>query len=174
MFLIRISPASIARLQLVQKAANRFLTSTSKREHITSILTSLYWLAVCLQIHLTFLFLFFFACLFVLFLWFYVLQIGTICGCSSKTVESFAIAHETCSFIFKSFLKTLFYFLTFDLVSFVDYEFYVPLLCAFIITFYSLYASLELLLSGLFLSYRFGFVVWSDLFFFKCFIKKVI
>lgn len=89
-------------------------------------------------------------------------------------MESFAIAHETSSFIFESFLKTLFYFLTFDLVSFVDYEFYVPLLCAFIITFYSLYASLELLLSGLFLSYRFGFVVWSDLFFFKCFIKKVI
>lgn len=162
MFLIRISPASTARLQLVQKAANRFLTGTSKRGRITSILTSLYWLAVCLQIHLTF---FFSACLFVWFLWFYVLQIGTICGCSSKTVESFAIAHETCSFIFKSFLKTLFYFLTFDLVSFVDYEFYVPLLCAFIITFYSLYASLELLLSGLFLSYRFGFVGWSDLFF---------
>ena len=38
------------RLQLVQNAAARFLTGTSRREHITPVLSSLHWLPVHFRI----------------------------------------------------------------------------------------------------------------------------
>ena len=43
---IGIDQASLKRLQLVQNAAARLLTSTRKRDHITPVLASLHWLPV--------------------------------------------------------------------------------------------------------------------------------
>ena len=43
---VGLSQSSISRLQLVQNAAVRFLTNTSRREHITPVLSSLHWLPV--------------------------------------------------------------------------------------------------------------------------------
>ena len=48
--LIGIDQASLRRLQLVQNAAARLLTSTKKREHITPVLASLHWLPVKFRI----------------------------------------------------------------------------------------------------------------------------
>ena len=47
---VGLSQSSISRLQLVQNAASRFLTSTSRREHIASVLSSLHWLPVRFRI----------------------------------------------------------------------------------------------------------------------------
>ena len=47
---VGLSHSSISRLQLVQKAAARFLTGTSRREHITPVLPSLHWLPVRFRI----------------------------------------------------------------------------------------------------------------------------
>ncbi|XP_032366676.1 LOW QUALITY PROTEIN: uncharacterized protein LOC116685831 [Etheostoma spectabile] len=47
---VGLSQSSISRLQLVQNAAARFLTSTSRREHITPVLSSLHWLPVRFRI----------------------------------------------------------------------------------------------------------------------------
>ena len=46
-----VSASSIARLQLVQNAAARLLTGTSKYEHISPILASLHWLSVHFRSH---------------------------------------------------------------------------------------------------------------------------
>lgn len=43
---VGVSQASLGRLQLVQNAAARLLTSTNRREHITPVLKSLHWLPV--------------------------------------------------------------------------------------------------------------------------------
>lgn len=51
-FFVGISQASVACLLVVQKAAARFLSGASKREHITPILASLHWLPVHLQIQI--------------------------------------------------------------------------------------------------------------------------
>ncbi len=48
---VGVSPASIARLQLVQNAAARLLTKAHRREHISPILASLHWLTVCYRIY---------------------------------------------------------------------------------------------------------------------------
>ena len=45
-----IASASLARLQLVQKAAARLLTGTRRWDHITPVLTSLHWLPVKFRI----------------------------------------------------------------------------------------------------------------------------
>ncbi len=42
----KINQSFLSCLQLVQNAAARFLTSAKKREHITSILSTLHWLPV--------------------------------------------------------------------------------------------------------------------------------
>lgn len=47
---VGLSQSSIGRLQLVQNAAARFLTSTSRREHISPVLSSLHWLPVRFRI----------------------------------------------------------------------------------------------------------------------------
>ena len=47
---VGLSQSSISRLQLVQNAAARFLTGTSRREHITPVLSSLHWLPVRFRI----------------------------------------------------------------------------------------------------------------------------
>ena len=47
---VGLSHSSISRLQLVQNAAARFLTGTSRREHITPVLSSLHWLPVHFRI----------------------------------------------------------------------------------------------------------------------------
>lgn len=47
---VGLSQGSIARLQLVQNAAARFLTNTPKRVHITPVLYSLHWLPVQFRI----------------------------------------------------------------------------------------------------------------------------
>lgn len=46
-----VSGSSLARLQMVQNAAERFLTGTRKYEHISPILASLHWLPVQFRIH---------------------------------------------------------------------------------------------------------------------------
>uniref|UniRef100_A0A8C6LWY4 Reverse transcriptase domain-containing protein n=1 Tax=Nothobranchius furzeri TaxID=105023 RepID=A0A8C6LWY4_NOTFU len=45
-----ISSSTLARLQLVQNAAARFLTGTRQREHITPVLANLHWLPIHLRI----------------------------------------------------------------------------------------------------------------------------
>ena len=47
---VGLAQSSISRLQLVQNAAARFLTGTSRREHITPVLSSLHWLPVRFRI----------------------------------------------------------------------------------------------------------------------------
>lgn len=47
---VGLSQSLISRLQLIQNAAARFLTGTSRREHITPVLSSLHWLPVCFRI----------------------------------------------------------------------------------------------------------------------------
>ncbi len=46
-----ISKAQIARLQLVQNAASRFLLKKKKRDHATPLLKALHWLPVQFRIH---------------------------------------------------------------------------------------------------------------------------
>ena len=53
---VGLSHSSISRLQLVQNAAARFLTGTSRREHITPVLSSLHWLPVRFRIDFKLLF----------------------------------------------------------------------------------------------------------------------
>lgn len=48
---VGLDQSSIQRLQLVQNAAARLLTSTRKTEHITPVLRSLHWLPVCQRIN---------------------------------------------------------------------------------------------------------------------------
>uniref|UniRef100_A0A8C6KP73 Reverse transcriptase domain-containing protein n=1 Tax=Nothobranchius furzeri TaxID=105023 RepID=A0A8C6KP73_NOTFU len=48
--LFGISFSTLARLQLVQNAAARFLTGTRQREHITPVLANLHWLPIHLRI----------------------------------------------------------------------------------------------------------------------------
>lgn len=47
---IGLSQTSLSHLQLVQNAAARFLTSTSRRAHITPVLATLHWLPVRFRI----------------------------------------------------------------------------------------------------------------------------
>lgn len=47
---VGLDKRSLRRLQLVQNAAARLLTSTKKRDHITPVLASLHWLPVCCRI----------------------------------------------------------------------------------------------------------------------------
>lgn len=56
--LIRISQAFLFRQQLVQNAAARSLTGTSKRGHITPVLVSLHWFLVKFWIHFKIIYLF--------------------------------------------------------------------------------------------------------------------
>ena len=46
-----LSKASLNRLQMVQNAAARLLTRSSRMTHITPILRSLHWLPICFRIH---------------------------------------------------------------------------------------------------------------------------
>ncbi len=47
---VGLNQSLISRLQLVQNTAARFLTGTSRREHITPVLSSLHWLPVRFRI----------------------------------------------------------------------------------------------------------------------------
>ncbi len=49
---VGIHQSTLSRLQIVQNAAARLLTSSRKRDHITAILYVLHWLPVCYRIDL--------------------------------------------------------------------------------------------------------------------------
>uniref|UniRef100_A0A8C9YRA1 Solute carrier family 23 member 4 n=1 Tax=Sander lucioperca TaxID=283035 RepID=A0A8C9YRA1_SANLU len=48
---VGLNQTSISRLQLLQNAAARFLTNTSRRAHSTAVLYTLHWLPVCFRIY---------------------------------------------------------------------------------------------------------------------------